>query len=145
MIGGAVCQQLIMPALARLPPPEGIAAMQVINLAAVTPAFMSLFFGTAVVCVAALAGALFRWTEPGAGYAAAGAACYLLGAFLVTVVANVPRNNALAVVSSSSAEGANVWAGYLTGWTRWNHVRTIASLLGAVLLILALLEHGGPS
>ena len=42
----------VMKALARLQPAQGIAAMQSINLVAVTPAFMTALFGTAAACVA---------------------------------------------------------------------------------------------
>lgn len=40
----------VMKALARLPAAQGVAAMQAINLAAVTPTFMMALFGTAVAC-----------------------------------------------------------------------------------------------
>ena len=41
----------VMRALARMPPAQGIAAMQSINIVAVTPVFMTALFGTAVACV----------------------------------------------------------------------------------------------
>ena len=41
----------VMPALKRLPAPQGIAAMQSINELAVTPLFMTALFGTAAACV----------------------------------------------------------------------------------------------
>jgi len=50
---------------------------------------------------------------------------YFLGTFLVTIVFNVPRNNALAAVAATSSEGAALWADYLTAWTKWNHLRAI--------------------
>jgi uncharacterized membrane protein len=40
-----------MPALARLPAPQGIAAMQSINVAAITPSFMAALFGTRLACL----------------------------------------------------------------------------------------------
>lgn len=40
----------VMPALKRLKPAESVAAMQSINVAAVTPAFVTALFGTAAVC-----------------------------------------------------------------------------------------------
>ncbi len=40
----------VMKALARLPAEQGIAAMQAINVAALTLAFMAALFGTAVAC-----------------------------------------------------------------------------------------------
>jgi uncharacterized membrane protein len=56
----------------------------------------------------------------------------------VTMAFNVPRNNALAAVDPASPEGVRVWAGYLPGWTAWNHVRTVAALAAAASLTLAL-------
>jgi uncharacterized membrane protein len=41
----------VMAALKRLPAAEGIAAMQSINILAVTPIFMTALFGTAVACL----------------------------------------------------------------------------------------------
>jgi uncharacterized membrane protein len=49
----------------------------------------------------------------------------------------VPRNNALAAVSPQSAEAAALWTDYLSSWTTWNHVRTVASLVAALLLTWA--------
>jgi uncharacterized membrane protein len=56
----------------------------------------------------------------------------------VTMRFNVPRNNALAAVRPDSDEGARLWAGYLDVWTRWNHVRALASLLAAAAFTAAL-------
>lgn len=41
----------IMSALARLQPPQGIAAMQSINITVINPWFMMVFLGTAMVCL----------------------------------------------------------------------------------------------
>lgn len=53
LVGGAffAFSSFVMPALGRLPGAEGIAAMQAINILAVTPAFMAALFGTAAVCL----------------------------------------------------------------------------------------------
>ena len=51
----------VMKALARLQPAQGIAAMQSINLVAVTPAFMTALFGTATAAVAVAVWALVDW------------------------------------------------------------------------------------
>jgi uncharacterized membrane protein len=66
---------------------------------------------------------------------------YFAGAFLVTMLFNVPRNNALAAVSPESDDGARLWASYLTGWTAWNHVRAIAALLATAAFSLSLYCH----
>ena len=34
-------------------------------------------------------------------------------------------------------EAATVWADYLTRWTRWNHVRTVACFVAAACFTLA--------
>ena len=67
-----------------------------------------------------------------------GALLYFVGTFLVTMVFNVPLNDALATVAPDSSDGASLWSRYLTTWTNWNHVRTIAASVGAALLTLAL-------
>ena len=128
----------VMKALGRLPPAQGIAAMQSINVVVINPVFLIAFFGTALACVAVAISALLAWQEPGAAYLLAGALLYLAGSFLVTIVFNVPRNDALAAVDPSSAAGAALWASYLTAWTVWNHVRTAAALAAAAALSIAL-------
>ena len=53
----------VMRALDRLPAPQAIAAMQAINAAAPTPAFMMVLFGTALACGALIVSSLFTWDE----------------------------------------------------------------------------------
>lgn len=129
----------VMRALSRLPPAQGIAAMQSINIVVINPVFLGVFLGTAVLCVAVLISAFLLRPAPGALYAVAGSGLYLVGTFLVTMAFNVPRNDALAAVEPASTEGAGVWNDYLVTWTRWNHVRTLAALAAAALLTVALM------
>ena len=128
----------VMKALGRLPPAQGIAAMQSINVVVINPVFLIAFFGTAGACVAVVISALSTWHEPDAAYLLAGGLLYLVGSFLVTIVFNVPRNNALAAVDPASDAGAALWASYLTAWTAWNHVRTAAALAAAAALSIVL-------
>ena len=69
---------------------------------------------------------------------AAGAALYLLGVIAVTMAFNVPRNDALARLDPAAPEAVTYWRRYLSEWTAWNHVRTVAPLIGAGLQIAAL-------
>lgn len=128
----------VMKALARLQPAQGIAAMQSINLVAVTPAFMTALFGTAAACVALVVWALVDRDTAFAPWLLAGGAVYLLGAIGLTVAYHVPRNNALAALQPQRAEAAGRWTRYVAGWTRWNHLRAAASLAAAALFTLAL-------
>lgn len=128
----------VMKALGNLPPAQGIAAMQSINVVVINPWFLTMFLGTAVACVVEIIASVFRWHDPGVPYLVAGSLLYLVGTFAVTMLGNVPLNNALAVVEPAGAEGARLWSRYLTSWTAWNHVRTIAALAAAASLTIAL-------
>ena len=128
----------VMKALARLPAAQGIAAMQSINVAVLNRWFFAAFFGTAAGCVLLAVSSLLIWQEPRAAYLLAGSLLYLVGTILVTIVFNVPRNEALAAVEPDSAEGASLWTRYVAGWTAWNHVRTTAALTAAASLAFAL-------
>ena len=128
----------VMRALARISPPSGITAMQAINVTVLNPGFLGLFIGTALACAALLVYAVMHLQASGAWLLVWGSSCYLLGTFGVTMVFNVPRNNALARIEPLGAESAGFWRAYVSGWTVWNHVRTGAALVGAGLLVVAL-------
>ena len=74
---------------------------------------------------------------------AAGALVLLLGEFVLTLAVHIPKNNALAAYASlGSADDAATWAHYYTTWTRWNHVRMLASMVTVILLSSALHKRG---
>lgn len=126
----------VMNALARQPPAQSIATMQSINITVINPLFMTAFLGTAVACILLAVSSLLKWHQPGAAYLLVGSLLYLVGTVLVTIVGNVPLNDALAIVKPDSPEGSSLWVSYLTKWTFWNHVRTIAALAAAALFTL---------
>jgi uncharacterized membrane protein len=135
----------VMQALAQQPTSPGIATMQSINITVINPWFMVAFFGPAIASLGLIFLALRQWEQPGSMYWLIGSLLYLIGTIGVTIAGNVPLNDALAIVSPESAEGANLWVKYLTDWTFWNHVRTIAALLAAVLFTVSLLQRIGVS
>lgn len=104
---------LVMAALGRLPSDHGIAAMNAINVTVINPTFFLAFFGTAALCLA--------------------------GCIAVTMLRNVPLNNALAAVTLGAPEAAALWTRYLGEWTFWNTMRTVAPIVSAVLFTIALL------
>jgi uncharacterized membrane protein len=128
----------VMQALGRIPPEQGVAAMQSINITVINPLFMLAFMGTGVLCLALIVGAFFRWEETGSKLILAASMIYLLGVIGVTMVFNVPLNDALAAVQPGTPDAAALWTRYLSEWTFWNTVRTIAPLISAALFILAL-------
>jgi uncharacterized membrane protein len=128
----------VMKAIGRLPPAQGIAAMQAINVAAIPSAFFLSGLGTALGCVALIVWALVEWHEPFAPYLLSGGALYLIGAMAVTVAFNLPRNDSLATVDPEGPEAVGHWSRYLSGWTVWNHVRGAAALAASAALIAAL-------
>jgi uncharacterized membrane protein len=132
---------VVMKSLGQQPPPQGIAAMQSINVVVINPMFFTAFFGTAAACLVLTVSTFFRWQRPGSAYLLVGSLLYLIGTILVTILFNVPRNNALAAVDPTSPEGARVWTTYLSSWTAWNHVRTIAALAAAASFTIALCQR----
>jgi uncharacterized membrane protein len=127
----------VMKALARIPAPQGIAAMQSINVEAPTAGFMAGFMGAAAGCAALVVIAPFRWDEPYAVYLLVGGLLYLVGTILLTMGYHVPRNNELAVVEPTTADAERRWTHYITHWTGWNHVRALAALAAAGVLTVA--------
>jgi uncharacterized membrane protein len=128
----------VMPALRRLEPAQGVAAMQSINKLAVTPAFMTVLFGTAVACLGLVGWAAISWGERPTALVLAGGALYVLGTIGVTIVCNVPLNHRLARLPPQGTDTAGRWDEYVTKWTAWNHVRAAAALAAAATLTIAL-------
>jgi uncharacterized membrane protein len=121
----------IMRALADIEPAAGAAAMNAINRVILRSAFMPLFLGSTLACaVLAILGVI-----AGSWLLVAGGALYVAGMFVVTMAFNVPLNDALL---ASAARDPAVWRDYVQRWTRWNHVRTLASTGASALFITAL-------
>lgn len=129
----------IMEALKRIPPAEGIRAMQSINRVVITPAFLGIFFGTAIL---SLTLAVLRITatsdQPLPHWLLIGALNYLAGTFAVTVIGNVPLNNRLASLRASEPSTQDYWPTYLKRWTLLNHIRTAAALLATLCFTMRL-------
>lgn len=129
----------IMKALSSLSSSNGIKAMQAINRFIVRPSFLLVFFGTGILCAASL---LLGWNVLGASLwtTVAATVSYIVGCLFATILFNVPLNNQLDAVDPESVEGQVLWAHYLSRWTSWNHVRSIATLSSTFLLVLSLVN-----
>jgi uncharacterized membrane protein len=131
----------VMRGLDRTEPAEAITAMRGINAEAqVNAAFLLLFVGSTLLALGVGIAAALRLSSPGAAYVLAGAVLGLV-AFVVTIAFNVPLNNRLDAADpagASTAEALRQWRDYLWPWTAWNHVRTVAPLLGSALMVIGL-------
>ncbi|RUO98808.1 anthrone oxygenase family protein [Hyphomicrobium sp.] len=128
----------VMASLGRIDQAAGIAAMNAINVDIVRSLFMPLFFGTSLASLALAVLAFLTWGNSSSAPALAGAAIYVIGMFVVTILFNVPLNDALAVTDPGSPDSALLWTRYVATWTQWNHVRTLASAAASALFIFAL-------
>jgi uncharacterized membrane protein len=138
LVGGTLFafSSLVMPALRRLPPAEGVAVMQEINRRAVNPAFMAVLFGTAALSIGIGTHAALHRDDPHATWAGAGAVSYL-ATIAVTAGFHVPRNDRLATLEGSTVEAARYWNEYCAQWTTGNHVRTLAAGTAAFAFTMA--------
>jgi uncharacterized membrane protein len=128
----------IMTSFAQIPNESGISAMNAIDRVILRSWFMPIFVGMVVLSVILVVVAIRNWDGGTGGLIIAGAAIYVLGSFVSTIVFNVPLNDRLATFDGKSAEAAEFWAVYLRDWTFWNHVRTIASVAASGLFIWAI-------
>jgi uncharacterized membrane protein len=126
----------VMPALARLAPGAGAAAMQSINVTVLNRLFLGVFIGTAAVSLALVVAAVLHW-DGDAVYRLAGGLLYLIGSFAVTVFGNVPLNRKLAALDAAADSSAAAWRHYVGSWTAWNHLRTLGSLAALGCFIAA--------
>ena len=120
----------VMKALAQLPANQGVAAMQRINVAVLSPLFLGAFMGTALLSAGCVV-ASFPWSTPRSPLLLAAGLLYLVGSFFVTMVFKVPRNERLARLNVESSEAVVYWLAYVREWSRWNHLRTAASVASA--------------
>ena len=109
----------VMPALRSMDDATFAAVMNRINVVIVNPVFLTVFLGAPALAVALLAWDRSSWAIAGAALAVV--------TLLVTVVFNIPLNNALAAGGERDA--------FETPWVLWNVVRTLTGTAGLVCLL----------
>ena len=141
LLGGVFLafSDFIMRSLDRAGKPGGVAAMQSINREVLRYIFMGLFLGMVPVSLFIAGYTVFGLNGPAATLIAIAAGIYLLGAFGVTVVFNVPLNETLARMDAEAEATQRFWKEtYLPRWTLWNGVRTTACVAASGLMLLSL-------
>lgn len=118
----------------------GVEAMQAINREVFRWVFMVLFLGMAPVSLLIAGYGAFGPSGPAGTLIMLAGLVYLIGCFGVTVFFNVPMNEALAGMETSSNTTRDYWMQtYVPRWTFWNSVRTLACAISAALLLFGLL------
>lgn len=112
-------------------PQVAIAAMQAMNASVRNFVFAPVFFGTPVVLAVTALVLRNRSVAAALAFLMAGV-IYAIGGIGVTLMVNVPMNEALALVDPA-VNSARVWADYSGPWQVWNQLRTAVS--GATLLL----------
>lgn len=144
LIGGIffAFSNFIMKALQRVPAPEGILAMQTINITVLNRGFLGLFMGTALLCLIIAVIAIAEWEMARSPYLLGGAVAYIGGTWFVTVLGNVPLNDKLAGAEREHPESMEVWAHYLERWTKLNSQRAGAAVSASTLFLIGLISPG---
>lgn len=132
----------VIKALGDAGPVQAVNAMNHINRVILRSAFMPLFFGSTGFAVLLAVAGVALWSTPAGPWMFAAGVLYCLGMFGCTALFNVPLNNELqSVPGASPAQAEEAWTRYARMWTRWNHVRTLASA-SACAICLGLLATG---
>lgn len=128
--------------LARLPDTTYIPAMQSINREILNPVFFTCFFGPAILLPLST---FMHYGQPlSASFWSllAAAVIYLAGVICVTIFGNVPLNNALDAFNlqlATKEEIASLRAGFEAPWNSLNTVRTVASTISLILVLITCL------
>jgi len=131
----------VMRGLSRGGAAAAVTAMRGINAEAQSNgAFLTVFLGSAAVAATVGVMAVVHLRQPGSGWILAGAVLATVP-LVVTVAVNVPLNDHLAALDVTTLpvdDFSRVWMDYLRTWTLWNHVRSVAPLLGSMLMVVGL-------
>lgn len=130
----------VIPGLARLSDKEYLSAMQFINRAIQNPIFFTVFFGT-LLLLPFSAYLHYEQQLPTRFLLLSGATfIYISGVFGVTIFGNVPLNETLKNFNLQTTSQEAMHAQRIAFEGRWNNlnmIRTIASLITIILVIIS--------
>lgn len=136
-----------MPGLDHVEAGHAIPAMQSINVVVRNPVFFLSFFGMPIATLISC-GLLLLLGQKRAGLLMGLAAMvYIGGAFLPTMLVNVPLNEALAQESipGSPMAAQQLWLDYSRPWTLWNTLRAAFSFVSLLIVGLGIYVWGRQS
>lgn len=129
----------IIKAIARTPTAEAINTMQSINIVVINRWFLIVFIGTALLSLLLIINQLI-YRQTAYYWIISASLLYISGTFLVTVVGNVPLNDELGNISANDGRAAKLWQRYIKQWSRWNHLRTLCSIIATLLFAIGLMK-----
>ncbi|TRW95663.1 DUF1772 domain-containing protein [Paracoccus sp. M683] len=123
-------------------PTVAIAAMQAMNASVRNAVFFPAFFLTPIVLLIAALLAQKQQLRPASFAFGAAALVYLLGGLVLTMMVNVPMNEALAEVEipDNFQAAREIWQAYSDPWQDWNIIRTVFSGFALLLTGFALMQ-----
>jgi uncharacterized membrane protein len=127
----------VMPALLRLEPGQGIAAMQKINITVINPLFMVVLFGTAILFLVQTYVAVQSGLSAASICWPVAALLYVVGTMGITMFCNVPLNDQLATLLVSDTNATDFWKSYGQNWMVWNSLRGIMAAASCMVSIFA--------
>ncbi|MEO0922169.1 MAG: anthrone oxygenase family protein [Pseudomonadota bacterium] len=122
-------------------PRVAIAAMQAMNASVRNVVFAPAFFATPFALAFASALLWRRSARKSAAFFGTAALVYLIFGLILTMLVNVPMNEALAnfAVPPDIAAASEIWLTYSPTWQIWNQIRTIASGIALILAVCGVL------
>ncbi|MEO6287549.1 MAG: anthrone oxygenase family protein [Dyadobacter sp.] len=138
----------VNPGLGQLSDIHYLSAMQAINKAIINPIFFLSFMGTLFLLPVS------TYMHYGSAHSSrfyfllAATIIYVVGAFGVTMMGNVPLNDALEKFNIAGASAQELAAQRLQFEKPWNNlhfVRTVASVLSLVLVLIGCLQTVAPA
>lgn len=125
----------VMPGLRRASDETYVSAMREINLGVVNPAFLLPVFLPPFLLAAAAVAAFIAAEEVTGWLLLVAAAIFVAGGTVLTSGRNIPLNNALE--KSRGGDAAAARTAFDRPWRVWNHVRTLLTLGGFALAVVA--------
>jgi uncharacterized membrane protein len=130
----------VNPGLGQLADRDYVAAMQSVNTAILNPLFFASFFGALLLLPVSACLSEHSLQSGRFVLLLSATAVYAFGSFGVTVFGNVPLNDALAAFDLQTASPAEIGQArqlFESSWNRLHSIRTMASFVALVLVVLA--------
>ncbi|ABI76344.1 putative membrane protein [Hyphomonas neptunium ATCC 15444] len=114
-----------------------VEAMLHVNREVFRTLFIALLVGGAAISPLIVLIALPHSDNAARVYVLAGSAIYLVAVFAVTLLGNVPANIPLDRLNRHSPEVVVYWPAFYSGWTNYNHIRTVRAAAAVICYLLA--------